>query len=158
MSIRKYSNFFELLYKKKSVWFSHWWIRCRFLFFQQFLGRLCGPNRAIWLSKALSGEKYSIKDFNFQPSIECQSYKFSELHLTRFFLEKMKLIKNSFEKISKTLFFPYTIPKIVKTPQKSSIFVHLLKDFQKKNLKSCMIRFGKRFPEISTYPLKSQRI
>ena len=118
--------------KKKSVWFSHWWIRCRFLFFQQFLGRLCGPNRAIWLSKALSGEKYSIKDLISNRVLSVKAINLVSYTWLGFFWKKMKLIKNSFEKNSKTLFFPYTIPKIVKTPQKSSIFVHLLKDFQKK--------------------------
>ena len=94
---------------------------------------------------------FTIKSFIFDPHIAYQSYKITaELQLTRneilFILENLKLIKNSYNKISKTLFIPYPTPKFVKTPQQSSLFFHFLKDFQ--SSKSCMIRFGIRFPEI----------
>ena len=127
--------------RKYSVWFPYWWNRCIFLLFSQFFG----------LSKGLFRETYSIKEFTFDSHIAYQSYKLTaELHLTRkeilFILENLKLIKKSYDNISKTLFFPYPTPKFVKTPQQSSLFLHFFKDFQ--SSKSCMIRFGIRFPEI----------
>ena len=108
-------------------------------------------NRVIRLSKALLRETYSIKEFSFVPHIAYQSFKLTaELHLTRkeilFILENSKLIKKSYNNISKTLFIPYPIPKFVKTPQQSSLFLHFFKDFQ--SSKSSMIRFGIRFPEV----------
>ena len=95
--------------------------------------------------------KHSIKEFTFDSHIAYQSYKLTaELHLTRkeilFILENLKLIKKSYDNISKTLFIPYPTPKFVKTSQQSSLFLHFFKDFQ--SSKSCMIRFGIRFPEI----------
>ena len=74
----------------------------------------------------------------------------AELNLTRkknlFILENLNLIKKSYDNISKTFFIPYPIPKFVKTPQQSSLFLHFFKDFQ--SSKSCLIRFGIRFAEI----------
>ena len=52
----------------------------------------------------------------------------------------------SYDNISKNLFISYPTPKFVKTPLQSSLFFHFFKDFQ--SSKSCMIRFGIRFPEI----------
>ena len=117
--------------------------RCRFYCIVQ--------KRVIRLSKGLFRETYSIKEFIFDPHIAYQSYKLTaELHLTRkeilFILENLKIIKNSYDNISKTLFIPYPTPKFVKTPQQNSLFLHFFKDFQ--SSKSCMIRFGVRFPEI----------
>ena len=108
-------------------------------------------NRVLRLCKGIFRETYSIKEFTFEPGIEYQSYKLTaELHLTRkeilFILENLKLIKKSYKNISKTLFIPYPTPKFVKTPQQSSLFLHFFKDFQ--SSKSCLIRFGIRFPEI----------
>ena len=109
-------------------------------------------NRVIRLSKGLFREIYSIKEFTCDPHIACQSFKLTaELHLTRkeilFILENLKIIKKSYDNISKSLFIPYPIPKFVKkNPQQSSLFFHFFKDFQ--SSKSCLIRFGIRFPEI----------
>ena len=146
-------NFLELLYKKKEI------IPCDFLideldvdsyFFHNFLDVYVVQNRVLRLSKGLFRETYSIKGFTFDPHIAYQSYKLTaELHLTRkeilFLLENLKLIKE-YDNISKTLFIPYPTHKFVKTPQQSSLFLHFFKDFQ--SSKSCMIRFGIRFPEI----------
>ena len=108
-------------------------------------------NRVLRLSKSLFREIYSIKEFTFDPHIAYQSYKLTaELHLTRkktlFILENLKLIKKSYDKISKTLFIPYSTPKFVKTPRQTSLCLHFFKDFQ--SSKSCMIRFGIRYPDI----------
>ena len=154
MSIKKHLNFLELLYKKKEN------IPCDFLideidvdsyFFHNFLDVYVVQNRVLRLSKGLFRETYSIKEFTFDSHIAYQSYKLTaELHLTRkeilFILENLKLIKKSYDNISKTLFIPYPTPKFVKTPQQSALFLHFFKDFQ--SSKSCMIRFGIRFPEI----------
>ena len=140
-------NFLELLYKKKEN------IPCDFLideidvdsyFFHNFLDVHVVQNRVLRLSKGLL-------EFTFDSHIAYQSYKLTaELHLTRkeilFILENLKLIKKSYDNISKTLFIPYPTPKLVKTPQQCSLFLHFFKDFQ--SSKSCMIRFGIRFPEI----------
>ena len=103
-------------------------------------------NRVLRLSKGLFRETYSIKEFIFDPHIAYPSYKLTaELHLTRkenLFI----LIKKSYDNFSKTLFIPYPSPKFVKTPQQNSLFLHFFKDFQ--SSKSCMIRFGIRYPEI----------
>ena len=153
MSIKKHLNFLELLYKKKEN------IPCDFLideidvdsyFFHNFLDVYVVQNRVLRLSKGLFRETYSIKEFTFDSHIAYQSYKLTaELHLTRkgnlFILENLKLIKKSYDNISKTLFIPYPTPKFVKTPQQSSLFLHFFQDFQ--SSKSCMIRFGIRFPE-----------
>ena len=153
MSIKKHLNFLELLYKKKNI-------QCDFLideidvdsyFFHKFLDVYVVQNRVLRLSKGLFREIYSIKEFIFDPHIAYQSYKLTaELHLTRkeilIFLENLKLIKKSYDNISKTLFIPYPTPKFVKTPQQNSLFLHFFKDFQ--SSKSCIIRFGIRFPEI----------
>ena len=108
-------------------------------------------NKVLRLSKGIFRETYSIKEFTFDSHIAYQSYKLTaELHLTRkeilFILENLKLIKKWYDNISKTLFIPYPTPKFVKTPQQSALFLHFFKDFQ--SSKSCMIRFGIRFPEI----------
>ena len=121
-------------------------------FFHNFLDVYVVQNRVFRLSKGLFRETYSIKEFVFDPYIAYQSYKLTaELHLTRneilFILENLKLKKKSYDNISKTFFIPYPTPKFVKTPQENSQFLHFFKDFQ--SSKSCMIRFGIRFPEIS---------
>ena len=120
-------------------------------FFHNFLDVFIVQNRVIRLSKGLFRETYSIKEFTFDSHIAYQSFKLTaELHLTRkeilFILENLKLIKKSYDNISKTLFIPYPTPKFVKTPQQSSLFLHFFKDFQ--SSKSCLIRFGIRFPEV----------
>ena len=120
-------------------------------FFHNFLDVYVVQNRVPRLSKGLCRETYSIKEFIFDPHIAYQSYTLTaELHLTRkeflFILENLKLIKKSYDNISKTLFIPYPTPKFDKTPQQSSLFLHFFKDFQ--SSKSCMIRFGIRFPEV----------
>ena len=120
-------------------------------FFHNFLDVFIVQNRVIRLSKGLFRETYSIKEFTFDSHIAYQNFKLTaELHLTRkeilFILENLKLIKKSYDNISKTLFIPYPKPKIVKTPQQSSFFLHFFKDFQ--SSKSCLIRFGIRFPEV----------
>ena len=120
-------------------------------FFDNFLDVFTVQNRVIRLSKGLFRETYSIKKFTFDSHIAYQNFKLTaELHLTRkeilFILENLKLIKKLYDTISKTLFIPYPNPKIVKTPQQSSLFLHLFKDFQRS--KSYLIRFGIRFPEV----------
>ena len=134
MSIKKHLNFLELLYKKKEN------IPCDFLideidvdsyFFHNFLDVYVVQNILLRISKGLFRETYSIKEFIFGPHISYQSCKFTaELHLTRkeilFILEKLKLIKKSYDKISKTLFIPYPTPKFVKTPQQNSFFLHFI--------------------------------
>ena len=106
-------------------------------------------NRILRLSKGLFRETYSIKGLTFDPHNAYQSFKLTaELHLTRkevlFILENLKLIKKSYDNISKSLFIPYPIPKFVKTPQQNSLFLLFFKDFQCSN--SCLIRFGIRLP------------
>ena len=81
--------------------------------------------RKIRLRKGLFREIYSIKLFTFEPTFEYQSFKpTAELHLTSnkflFSLDNLKLIKNSYNIISKTLLTLYTIPNFVKTSQQSS--------------------------------------
>ena len=154
MSIEKHLNFLELLYKKKENIPSDFLIDeidVDSYFFHNFLDVYEVQNRVIRLNKGLIRETYSMKEFTFEPSIEYQSYKLTaELHLTRkeilFILENLKLIKKLYENILKTLFIPYPTPKFVKTPQQSSLILHFFKDFQ--SSKSCLIRFGIRFPEI----------
>ena len=62
-------------------------------------------------SKGFFWETYPIKEINFQPSIEYQSFRLTaELHLTRkqflCFLKDFKLIKKSFDNLSKTFLSP----------------------------------------------------
>ena len=148
-------SFLELLYKKKEK------IPIDFLideidvdshFFHNFLDVFIEQNRVLRLSKGLFKDTYSIKEFNCDPHIACQIFKHTAgLHLTRkeilFILENLKIIKKSYDNISKSLFIPYPIPKFVKkNPQQSSLFFHFFRDF--KSTKSCLIRFGIRFPEI----------
>ena len=116
MSIKKLLNFLELFCKKKEN------IPCDFLideidvdsyFFHKFLDVFVVQNRVFRLSKDLFRETYSIKEFIFDPHIAYQSYKLTgELHLTRkeflFILENLKLIKKSYDNISKTFF--YSLP------------------------------------------------
>ena len=64
----------------------------------------------------------------------------------------MKLIKISFNNFQR-LFFPYPIPKFFKPPQQSSLFLNFFKFFQ--SSKPCMIRFGKRFPDICSEKLSN---
>ena len=120
-------------------------------FFHNFLDVFIVPNRVIRLSKGLFREIYSIKEFTFDPHIAYQSFKLTaELHLTRkeilFILENLNLIKKSYDIKSKTFLIPYPKPKFVKTPQQSYLFLLFFKDFQ--SSKSCLIRFGIRFPEV----------
>ena len=113
MSIKKHFNFLELLYKKKEsnpCDFLIDEIDVDFYLFHNFFDSYIVQNRVIRLSKGLFRETYSFKEFVFDPHIAYQSYKLSaELHLTRneilFILENLKLIKNSFDNISKTLFY-----------------------------------------------------
>ena len=142
MLIKKHLKFLELLYKKKEN------IPCDFLideidvdsyFFHNFLDVYIVQNRVMRLSKGLFRETYSIKEFIFDPHIAYQSYKLTaELHLTRkevlFILENLKLIKKSYDNISKTLFIPYPTPKFVKTAQQSSLFFYFLRTFKVQNL------------------------
>ena len=154
MSIKKHLSFLELLYKKKEkipIDFLIDEIDVDSYFFHNFLDVFIVQNRVIRLSKGLFRETYSIKEFTFDSHIAYQSFKLTaELHLTRkeilFILENLKLIKKSYDNISKTLFIPYPKPKFVKTPQQNSLFLHFFKDFQ--SSKSCLIRFGIRFPEV----------
>ena len=139
MSINKHLNFLELLHKEKEK------IPCDFLideidvdsyFFHNFLDVFIVQNRVIRLRKGLFRETYSIKEFTFDSHIAYQSFKLTaELHLTRkeilFILESLKLIKKSYDNISKTFFIPYPKPKFVKTPQQNSLFLHFFKRFSK---------------------------
>ena len=137
-SIKNYLSFLELLYKKKEkipIDFLIDEIDVGSYFFHNFLDVFIVQNRVIRLSKNLFRETYSIKEFTFDSHIAYQSFKLTaELHLTRkkflFILENLKLIKKSYDNISKTLFSPYSKPKLVKTPQQSSLFLHFSKDFQ----------------------------
>ena len=122
MLIKKHLNFLELLYRKKRKYSVY--------FFDNFLDVFIVQNTVIRLSKSLFRETYSIKEFTFDSHIAYQSFKLTaELHLTRkeilFILENLKLIKKSYDNISKTLFIPYPNPKIVKTPQQSYSFISL---------------------------------
>ena len=154
MSIKKHLSFLELLYEKKEkipIDFLIDEIDVDSYFFHNFLDVFIVQNRVIRLNKGLFRETYSIKEFTFDSHIAYQSFKLTaELHLTRkkilFILEILKLIKKSYDKISKTLFNPYPKPKLVKTPRQSSLFLHFFKDFQ--SSKSCLIRFGIKFPEV----------
>ena len=117
-----------------------------FFIIYNFLDVFFVQNRVIRLSKGLFRETYSIKEFTFDSHIAYQSFKLTaELHLTRkeilFILENLKLIKKSYDYISKTLFIPYPKPKFVNTPQQKSLFLHFFKDFQ--SSKSCLIRFSR---------------
>ena len=152
--LKTHLRFLKLLYKKKEKF------PCDFLideidvdsyFFHNILDVYVVQNRVLRLRKGLFREIYSIKEFICDPHIAYQCYKLTaELHLTRkeilFISENLKLIKKSYNNISKTLFIPYPAPQFVKPPQQSSLFIRFFKDFQ--SSKSCMIRFGIRFPEI----------
>ena len=152
MSIKKHLNFLELLYKKKEkipIDFLIDEIDVESYFFHNFLDVYVVQNRVLRLSKGLFRETFSM--FTCDQHIACQSFKLTaELHLTRkeilFILENLKLIKKSYHNISKSLFIPYSLPKLVKTAQQISLFHHFFKDFQ--SSKSCLILFGIRFPEI----------
>ena len=103
-------------------------------FFYNFLDVYVVQNRVLRLSKGLFRETYTIKEFISDPHIAYQSYKLTaELHLTRkeilFILDDLKLIKKSYDNISKTLFIPHPTPKVVKTPQQTSLFLHFIKTF-----------------------------
>ena len=151
---QKHLNFLELLYKKKEkipIDFLIDEIDVDSYFLNNFLDVFIVQNRVIRLSKGLFRETYSIKEFTFDPQIAYQSFKLTaELHLTRkeilFVLESLKLNKKLYDNVSKTLFIPYPKPKFLKTPQKSSLILHFFEDFQ--SSKSCLIRFGIRFPEV----------
>ena len=125
MSIKKHLNFHEFFYKKKNN-------PCDFLIdeididsyiFHNFLDVYVIQNRVLRLSKGLFRETYSIKEFIFDPHFAYQSYKLTvALHLTRkeilFILENLKLIKKSYNNISKSLFFPTQLPNLSKLPSK----------------------------------------
>ena len=101
MPNKKHSNFLELLYKKKGKFP----IYC---FFDE-------------LDVDLFRKTYSNKKFSFELRIEYHSFKLTaELHLTRkemlFILEKLKLIKKSYDNLSKTLFILF--PNLSKLPSK----------------------------------------
>ena len=104
-------------------------------FFSQFLDVYVVQNRVLRLSKGLFCETYSIKEFVFDPHIAYQSYKpTAELHLSRkeFLLsfENLKLIKKSYDNISKTLFIPTQLPNLLKLFSKvlySSIILRISK-------------------------------
>ena len=138
MSIKKNLSFLELLYKKKEkipIDFLIDEIDVGSYFFHNFLDVFIVQIRVIPLSKGLFRETYSIKEFTFDSHIAYQSFKLmAELHLTRkeilFILENLKLIKKSYDNISKTFFIPYPKPKIVNSPQQSSLFLPFFKDFQ----------------------------
>ena len=88
-------------------------------FFHNFLVVFIVQNRVLRLSKGLFRETYSIKEFTCDPHIACQIFKFTAgFHLTRkeslFILENWKVIKKSYNNISKSFFIPYLIPKFVK--------------------------------------------
>ena len=148
-------SFLELLYKKKDkipIDFLIDEIDVDSYFFHNFLDVFIVQNRVIRLSKGLFRETYSIKEFTFDSHIGYQRFKLAaELHLTRkeilFILGNLKLIKASYDNISKTLFILYSKPKFVKTPQQSSLFLHFFKDFQ--SSKSCLIRFGTDFQKFA---------
>ena len=138
MSIKNHLSFLELLYKKKEKFHIDFLIDGKDVdsyLFHNFLEVFLVQNRAIRLGKELYRETYSIKVFTLDTLFAYQSFKLTaELHLTMnenlFILEKLKLIKMSYDKISKSLFIPYPIPKFVKTPQQNSLFLHFCKDFQ----------------------------
>ena len=114
MSTKKYLSFLKLLYRKKEkipIDFLIDEIDVDSYFFQNFLDVFIVQNRVIRLSKDLFRETYSIKEFNFDPHFGFQSFKLTaELHLTRkkilFILENLKLIKKSYDNLSKILFSP----------------------------------------------------
>ena len=122
MSIKKHLSFLELLYKKKEknpIDFLIDEIDVGSYFFHNFLDVYVVQNRVIRLSKNLLRETYSIKEFTFDPQIAYQSFKLTaELHLTRkeffFILENLKLIKKSYDNISKNSFYPLPNTQICK--------------------------------------------
>ena len=120
-------------------------------FLNNFLDVFTVQIRVIRLSKSLFRKTYSIKEFSFDPDIAYQSFKLTaKLHLTRkkilFILENLKIIKKSYDNITKTLFIPYPITNFVKKSQQSSLVLHFYKDFH--SSKFCLIRFGIRFLEV----------
>ena len=137
MSIKKHLNLFELLYTKKKIPIDNLIdeIDVEFYFFHNFLDVYVVQNRVFRQSKCLFRETCSIKEFTFDPHIAYQSFKLTaDLNLKRkenlFILENLKLIKKSYDNISKSLFNPYPISKFVKTPQQSFLFLPFFKDFQ----------------------------
>ena len=105
-------------------------------FFHNFFDVYFVKNRVLRLSKVLSRETYSIKQFPFEPNYDYQSFKHTaELHLILkeilFILENLKLIKKSYDIISKTLFIPYPIPKFVKYPPAKFCILSFFKRFSK---------------------------
>ena len=138
MSIKKHLSFLELLYKKKEKIP----IDCLIdeidvdsYFFHNFLDVFFVQNRVIRLSKGLFRETHSIKEFTFNSHIAYQSFKLAaELHLTRkeilFILENLKLIKKSYDNISKTLLSSIQNPNLEKRLSKvlySSISLRIFK-------------------------------
>ena len=154
MSVKKFLNFLELLYKKKVK------IPNDFLideiyndsYFFIIFGRLYDiQNSIIWLKKGLFRETYSIKDFSFEPSIEYQSFKLTaDLHMTRnkilFILKRSNFIKHLFDIISEALFIRFRLPILLNFPSRVLCSSTFKKGFQIS--KSCMISFGRKFPKI----------
>ena len=123
MSIKNNLNFLESLYRKNPLNFLISEIDVDFYFFHNFLDVYIVRNRVLRLSNGLFREIYSTKEFTFDAPIAYQSLKLTaELQLTRkvilFILENLKLIKKSYDNISKSFIIPYPIPKFVKHPAK----------------------------------------
>ena len=113
MSIKKHLNFLESLYIPLNFLIDE--IDVDFYFFHNFLDVYDVQNRVLRLSKGLFRETYSIKEFTFDPHISYQSFKFTtDLQLTRkevlFILENLKLIKKSYDNISKPFLSPIQYP------------------------------------------------
>ena len=115
-------------------------IDVEYYFYHNFLDVYVVQNRVLRLSKGLFRETYSIKEFTCDPHIACQSFKLTvELHLTRkeilFILDNLKIIKKSYDNISKSLFIIYPIPKFVKKKIPSKILYSFisLRIFKVKN-------------------------
>ena len=111
MSIKKHLIFLELLQKKKEkiiIDFLIDEIDIDSYFFLNILEVFVVQNRVNRLSKSLFRETFSVKEFTFDPLIAYQSFKLvADSHLTRketlFILKKLKLIKKSYDNISKPL-------------------------------------------------------
>ena len=163
--------FLELLYKKKEK------TRIDYLidetdvdsyFFHNFLDVYVVRKRVLRLSKSLFREAYSIKVFTFDPTYcvsKLQFYGWITPHKERIFVysENLKLIKKSYEIISKSVFIPYPIPKFVKTHQQSPYSFISLRIFKVQipawfGLESDFQRFALKNSTILSYPLISTSI
>ena len=104
-------------------------------FFHSFLEVYVVQIRVLRLSKGLFRETYSNKKFTFVSHFAYQGFKLTaELQLTRkeilFILESLKLIKTCVIIYQKLFFITYPIPKVVKTLQQNSLFLHFFKIFK----------------------------